>query len=136
MLYFTVNANFIESMCDTFIASPRYTKNKSFIFGKNSDREPNEAQSILYIPAKINTDFTLRCTYLSIPQVKYTNAMIISKPFWMWGAEMGINEHGLVIGNEAVFSKINANKKCKVLTGMDLIRLALERTNNAEDRPG
>ncbi len=120
-------------MCDTFIATPKYTKNKTFIFGKNSDREPNEAQSILHIPRKKQTDSLLKCTYISIPQVKQTNAIIISKPFWMWGAEMGINEHGLVIGNEAVFSKISAKKKSKVLTGMDLIRLALERTSNAED---
>jgi len=120
-------------MCDTFIATPKYTKNKTFIFGKNSDREPNEAQSILHIPRKINQEKSLECTYISIPQVKETNAIIISKPFWMWGAEMGINEHGLVIGNEAIFSKISANKKSKVLTGMDLIRLALERTKNADD---
>ena len=42
------------------------------------------------------------------------------------GAEIGINDHGLVIGNEAVFSKIPANKK-PALLGMDLLRAALER---------
>jgi dipeptidase len=44
----------------------------------------------------------------------------------MWGAEMGVNEHGLVIGNEAVFSKVPANKK-PALLGMDMLRAALER---------
>ena len=34
-------------MCDTFIALPSATKNNSLIFGKNSDREPNEAQAIV-----------------------------------------------------------------------------------------
>jgi dipeptidase len=37
-----------------------------------------------------------------------------------------VNEHGLVIGNEAIFSKIPANKK-PALLGMDLLRAALER---------
>jgi dipeptidase len=44
----------------------------------------------------------------------------------MWGAEMGVNEHGLVIGNEAIYSKVPANKE-PALLGMDLLRLALER---------
>jgi dipeptidase len=39
---------------------------------------------------------------------------------------MGVNEHGLVIGNEAIFSKIPANKK-PALLGMDMLRVALER---------
>ena len=119
-------------MCDTFIATSSYTKDKTFIFGKNSDREPNEAQSIVLIPRKSNKQNKVECTYTSIPQVATTNAVILSKPFWMWGAEMGINEHGVVIGNEAVFTKISA-KKSNILTGMDLIRLALERTNTAEN---
>lgn len=39
----------------------------------------------------------------------------------MWGAEMGANEHGLVIGNEAVWTKIDDDKTEKLL-GMDLLR--------------
>ena len=34
----------------------------------------------------------LDCTYLSIPQAHRTNAVVLSKPTWMWGAEMGANE--------------------------------------------
>ncbi|MEF8845381.1 MAG: C69 family dipeptidase [Bacteroidales bacterium] len=130
-------------MCDTFVATPDCTENQKMIFGKNSDREPNEAQAIIRIPAGERSEKTVRCTYISIPQAKYTYEVILSKPFWMWGAEMGINEHGLALGNEAVFTKIkipNLDKpkpsrvsiKDNGLSGMDLLRLALERTDTSE----
>jgi secernin len=118
-------------MCDTFIALPQTTADASVIFGKNSDREANEPQLIEYHPQKLYPKKTkLKCTYIEVPQVEKTNAIIISRPFWMWGAEMGVNNKGVVIGNEAVFTKIKVAKK-DVLTGMDLLRLALERTNSA-----
>lgn len=34
----------------------------------------------------------LRCTYITIPQAPATLAVVLSKPSWMWGAEMGANE--------------------------------------------
>ncbi len=118
-------------MCDTFIALPKITEDYSMLFAKNSDREANEAQSVEFWPQKEYPDGAkLQCTYIEIPQVKRTYGVLISRPFWMWGAEMGVNERGVVIGNEAVFTKLKVKKE-KVLTGMDLLRLALERTESA-----
>jgi secernin len=114
-------------MCDTLIATKLATSNGIAIFGKNSDRPPNEGQHLAYYPAARHpTNSRVKCTYIEIPQVQKTNAILLSKPFWMWGAEIGVNEHGLVIGNDAIFSRIPANKK-PALLGMDLLRAALER---------
>jgi dipeptidase len=119
-------------MCDTFVALPSATASGNLLFAKNSDREPNEAQGIVRLPRREPTEKRVRCTYIEVPQVRETTAVILSKPFWMWGAEMGVNEHGVAIGNEAVFTKVKFRKKNDGLTGMDLLRLALERARTAE----
>ncbi|TGK34873.1 acyl-CoA--6-aminopenicillanic acid acyltransferase [Leptospira gomenensis] len=118
-------------MCDTFLATSSFTGNGSLIFGKNSDREPNEAQALLRVPSRPRETET-KCTYISVPGAERTQEILLSKPFEMWGAEMGANAAGVVIGNEAVFTKIPFEKKNTGLTGMDLLRLALERGTNAE----
>lgn len=119
-------------MCDSFVALPSVTKDGSILFGKNSDREPNEAQLLEYHPpGSFQPGTELRCTYITIPQVNTTHAILISRPFWMWGAEMGVNEKGVVIGNEAVFTKMPLRKE-DTLTGMDLLRLGLERGRSAQ----
>jgi dipeptidase len=74
------------------------------------------------------------CTWISIPQVERTHAVLLSQPWWMWGAEMGANEHGVVIGNEAVFTNQPLGEPA--LLGMDLLRLALERAATAHDAVG
>jgi secernin len=116
-------------MCDTLVALANSTKDGSVIFGKNSDRPRSEAQLICYIPRKKWTEKEVQCTYISIPQVKETASVILSQPFWMWGAEMGANEYGVVIGNEAVHS--HEPIRDTGLLGMDLLRLGLERGKNA-----
>ncbi len=120
-------------MCDTLVALNNSTADGSVLFAKNSDREPNEAHHLTLVPAADHQPGQmLKCTYITIPQVSHTNAVLLAKPFWIWGAEMGANEHGLVIGNEAVFSKIAASKE-PGLIGMDFIRLGLERAATARE---
>jgi secernin len=41
----------------------------------------------------------------------------------MWGAEMGANDQGVCIGNEAVFTKLQGPEdEDERLLGMDLVR--------------
>jgi secernin len=118
-------------MCDTFVALSNATRDGSVLFGKNSDREPNEAQCVVTQAAMDHeAGADVKCTYIQIPQVQHTHAVLLSKPFWMWGAEMGSNEFGVTIGNEAVFTRVPYEKEGG-LTGMDLLRLALERAATA-----
>ena len=120
-------------MCDTFVALGNTTRDGSVIFGKNSDRDPNEAHELVLIPhAKHGVNEQVDCTYFQIPQVAETFAVLLAKPFWIWGAEMGANEKGVVIGNEAVFTKVPYDKD-PGLIGMDFLRLALERAATADE---
>lgn len=113
-------------MCDTI---GRRISDERALFAKNSDRSPNEAQVIEFIEHKKHRETDLKCTYITIDQAEETCAMVISRPVWLWGAEMGVNEHGVCIGNEAVFTK--GRYGADSLIGMDYVRLGLERGRTA-----
>jgi hypothetical protein len=67
----------------------------------------------------------VKCTYIEIDQAPSRRPRLLSKPDWMWGAEMGANSQGVVIGNEAVWDRLSDPKVDLVprLLGMDLLRL-------------
>ena len=118
-------------VCDTLVALRGWTREGATIFAKNSDRDPNEAQVLEFHPRSKRSEERVECTYISVEQVDETYAVLISRPYWMWGAEMGVNEHGVAIGNEAVWTREPYAEKG--LTGMDLLRLALERSRTASE---
>lgn len=120
-------------MCDTLVAPPHTTARKAMLFAKNSDRQRNEAQALEQRAAAIHDrGERLRCTYIEIEQSPRTHAVLLSRPFWIWGAEMGANEHGVVIGNEGVHSRAKPSED-PALVGMDLVRLGLERGASAAE---
>ncbi len=128
-------------MCDTLYKS--FPNNES-IFAKNSDRDPLEPQvTEIAIPSLI-----LQRPYLNPLRQDYINInvpvlkqaffdlspqydAIISRPTWIWGAEMGVNEKGVAIGNEAVFSFTRLEKNG--LLGMDILRLTLHSAASAKE---
>ncbi|GGJ37914.1 peptidase C69 family protein [Neoroseomonas lacus] len=124
-------------MCDTMVALPSATATGAVLFAKNSDRERNEAQFLEQRPAARHAPGSLvRCSYIDIPQSAETQAVLLSRPFWCWGAEIGANAAGVVAGNEAVFSRLLPPAHEPALVGMDLVRLALERATTAEAAVG
>ena len=119
--------------CDTFALGKDYFTGHQTFLCKNSDRPLGEAQPLLFAAAADHAPGeTLRCTHLTLPQAEHTYAVLGSKPYWIWGFEMGANEKGLFIGNEAQGSRCPAESE-EGLLGMDLLRLALERTATARE---
>ncbi len=121
------------TMCDTIVALPSITATNTVLFGKNSDRDPDEPAEIVYFPRQEHKQGDmLKCTEISIPQVGETAAVLLARPFQIWGAEMGANEYGVAIGNETIWTKEKVQKG-NALSGMDLLRLALERGRTARE---
>ncbi|KAM9046142.1 secernin-2 isoform 2-T2 [Megaptera novaeangliae] len=123
----------IPCSCDCFVSVPPASAIPAVIFAKNSDRPREEVQEVVFVPAGTHVPGSrLLCTYIEVEQVSKTHAAILSRPSWLWGAEMGANEHGVCIGNEAVWTKEPVGTG-EALLGMDLLRLALERGSSAQE---
>lgn len=119
--------------CDTFALGRNFFSEHKNHFAKNSDRPLGEAQPLAFYPGGVHAPGEmLKCTDLTIPQVERTYTVLGSRPYWIWGFEMGLNECGLVIGNEAEGSRCEAEAE-EGLLGMDLLRLALERAATARE---
>lgn len=121
----------VRVACDSLVALGNATADGSVLFAKNSDRPADECQPLIQVARQHHpTGARLRCQYIDIAQVAETAAIIGSQPFWLWGFEHGINEHGVAIGNHTVFTKDTFSGLG--LIGMDLVRLGLERARSAE----
>jgi secernin len=112
------------------------------IFAKNSDRPIFDCQPLLFRPRQAwSQGSRVRAQYVELPQAEATYAHLGSSPYWCWGYEEGINEYGLAIGNEAIYTRVyrelveaalQGSSPPPGLLGMDLIRLALERCPTAQ----
>lgn len=128
-------------MCDTLVTKDEETG--FWIFGKNSDRHPQEPQMLQFVTGDEGLDSPThpehRKGYDAIQYPRLLEAAqylsnplkaMISRPAWIWGAEIGVNEAGVAIGNEAVFAKNRTDNQG--LLGMDILRLALHNAETAK----
>jgi secernin len=114
-------------MCDTLCA----IGGGRTLFGKNSDRPVAEAQVVEAHPARPARG-RMRTQYVEIDDAG-AYAVVGSRPTWLWGFEHGVNEHGVAIGNEKVWTVDDPHAAEPALIGMDLVRLGLERGATADD---
>jgi secernin len=120
-------------MCDSIAARGAHTASGATLFAKNSDRKEGECQPFLQFPAALHPrGAELRCTHVTIPQVAETYRVMGHAPWWIWGFEQGVNEHGVAIGNQTIFSRESVEER-PGLIGMDLVRLGLERGRDARE---
>jgi len=110
-------------VCDTVAVVP---DEGPVWFAKNSDREPNELQLI-----ECDEGDATHTAPHGWPVAPPSERTLLSRPAWMWGAEIGVNEHGVAIGNEAVFTRFPVPKEGR--SGMDFLRIALGVCGTAED---
>ncbi len=120
-------------MCDTLVSLANNNAEKGVTyFAKNSDREPDEPQLVEYY-SSVPRERKIRVTRVEV-EVKgrvEASRIVISRPTWMWGAEMGFNEHGVAMGNEAIFTRRRFPKQG--MLGMDVLRIGLELGKSARD---
>ena len=120
-------------MCDLLVALPDATAGGRTLFAKNSDRPPDEQQLLEW--AAPRREHETRTTYLTIdgPPSGITLGVLGSRPAWMWGLEHGVNEAGVAAGNATIYTTLDPRGHPDALTGMDLVRLALERATTSTD---
>ena len=120
-------------MCDILVALGTATVDGVAVFAKNSDRPPDERQIVLWSPARHDRRST-RVTHIDIaPFDAPTHPCVLSRPMWCWGAEHGVNEAGVAAGNTTVYTTLDPRGTPVGLTGLDLVRLALERAATAAE---
>jgi dipeptidase len=120
-------------MCDSVVAVGAETAAGLTLFGKNSDRQADEAQLFVqFVEASHPPQAQTQCTHIAIPQVPETYRVMGHSPWWVWGFEHGVNEYAVAIGNHSVFSN-EPIEQTPGLIGMDLVRLGLERGRSARE---
>lgn len=90
------------------------------LWGMNSDRHPDEPQPVVLVQAREAP---------AAPDRGY--AFVLSGPDWVEGGEMGVNDRGVAIALQAVFSRFKPAKEGTL--GMSMLRAALMTAATAKE---
>ena len=121
-------------MCDTLcsVGSATIHGVDGAVFAKNSDRPSHEPQPLRRLPPR--REPATRTTYLEVDGAAGDTIDVLgSGPGWMWGLEQGLNLAGVAIGNQRIWTDDDPRGVPEALTGMDLVRLGLERGASATE---
>ena len=129
--------------CDTWVVMPDASASGLMMLGKTSDVAYFECEPFVRWEGKEHRPgTTIDLQFRKIPQVSRTYTVLGASQFWVWGGEQGINQWGVAIGNEAIFTKqwrenVNRAKKGEEvergIQGINLLRLGLERGRTARE---
>jgi len=129
--------------CDSWIAMPDATASGHMILAKTSDVAYYECEPFMRWEGGVHKPGeVIDLQYQKIPQVERTYTVLGASQFWLWGAEQAINEYGVAVAAEAVFTKewretLNKAKRGEKvergILGINLLRVGLERGKTARE---
>ena len=85
-------------MCDTFVARGSATSDGSVISASTATASRTKHTNSWWCHPQQEHDrgATVRCTHIAIDQVRRTRRVLLAfRPYWIWGAEMGLNDGAL-----------------------------------------
>jgi hypothetical protein len=91
----------------------------------------DEVQVLEWIPPR-RDGRRVQATHIAIDGAAGDTVGVLgSRPAWGWGLEHGVNAAGVAAGNATIYTTDDPRQHPPALTGMDLVRVALERAVTA-----
>ena len=116
--------------CDMLVALGPATVERQTLVGLNFFLAGRERCRLRHFPASHHTpDQTIATGQLELPQVRATHAVLGLQSEGTWGLLQGCNEQQVALGVSHWRSRLTPAQPG--LSGSDLVRLALERSNSA-----
>ncbi len=115
---------------DMVVALPPATADGSALFGHNCTRPASQGIALRREPGRAYPHGeTVRLGNLTLPQARQTFTVLGIQTAGSWGFLGGVNEHHVSVGQTTMRTRLAATQPG--LTGCELVRLALERSNSA-----